>query len=78
MATGTEAPAKALSARNQWQGRIRQVNVERDGVLAEVVLDVDGRDVVAVITRDSAERLGLRAGESAYAVVKATDVIVAR
>jgi molybdate transport system regulatory protein len=57
---------------------VKRIDVERDGVLAQVVLDVEGQEVVAVITRDAAERLNLRAGERAYAVVKATDVMIGR
>ncbi len=54
-------------------------SVEVDGLLAQVELDVTraGR-LVAVITRDSAERLGLAPGVSAAAVVKATSVMVER
>jgi molybdopterin-binding protein len=76
--TTTETQAQALSARNQWPGTVRRVALERDGVLAEVVLDIGGQEVAAVITRASAERLGLREGERATAVVKATDVMIAR
>ena len=49
-----------------------------DAILSEVVLDINGQEVVAVITRDSVERLGLRKGDMAQAVIKATDVMVHR
>jgi molybdopterin-binding protein len=47
-------------------------------VMAEVVMDVGGVEIVAAITKDSAERLNLAAGESVVAVIKATDVMVGR
>ena len=68
---------RTLSARNRLDGVVRAVKVE--GLLAEVELDVTrGGRLVAVITRESAEALGLKAGMSAKAVVKATSVMVER
>jgi molybdopterin-binding protein len=66
-----------LSARNRLEGVVREVKIE--GLLAEVELDVArGGRLVAVITRESAEALGLAPGMSARAVVKATSVMVER
>lgn len=66
-----------LSARNRLRGVVRSVEV--DGLLAQVELDVtEPARVVAIITRDSAERLGLKPGAAATAVVKATSVMVER
>ncbi len=66
-----------LSARNRLEGVVREVKIE--GLLAEVELDVTrGGRLVAVITRESAEALGLAPGLSARAVVKATSVMVER
>ena len=68
---------RTLSARNRLDGVVRAVKIE--GLLAEVELDVSrGGQLVAVITRESAEALGLKAGMSAKAVVKATSVMVER
>jgi molybdopterin-binding protein len=68
---------KTLSARNHLEGVVRQVKL--DGLLAEVELDITkGARLVAVITRESAESLGLTSGMSASAVVKATSVMVER
>ena len=68
---------QTLSARNRLEGVVREVKV--DGLLAEVELDVTrGGRLVAVITRESAEALGLEPGMSARAVVKATSVMVER
>jgi molybdopterin-binding protein len=71
---GVDRPT--LSARNRLEGVVREVKIE--GLLAEVELDVTKGRLVAVITRESAESLGLTAGVSATAVVKATSVMVER
>ena len=63
-----------LSARNQLPGKI--VSVKLAEVMAEVVIDVGGSQVVAAITRSSAEQMKLRAGDAVKAVVKATEVMV--
>ena len=69
--------AQTLSARNRLEGVVRDVKIE--GLLAEVELDVmRGGRLVAVITRESAESLGLAPGMPAKAVVKATSVMVER
>jgi molybdopterin-binding protein len=68
---------QTLSARNRLEGVVRDVKVE--GLLAQVELDVTkGACLVAVITRESAEALGLEAGVPATGVVKATSVMVER
>lgn len=69
--------AEHLSARNRLSGVVRSVEIE--GLLAQVELDVVGpARVVAVITRDAASELGLKPGQAATAVVKATSVMVER
>lgn len=66
-----------LSARNRFRGIVSAVKV--DGLLAQVEIQVtEPAHVVAVVTRDSIEQLGLRPGQSATAVVKATSVMVER
>lgn len=66
-----------LSARNRFLGVVREVRVE--GLLAQVEIDVTApARVVAVITRDAVEELGLAPGMAAVAVVKATSVMVER
>ena len=62
------------SARNQLNGSVTSVTV--GAVMAEVVVDIGGAQVVAAITKESAERLGLTAGMSVTAIIKATDVMV--
>jgi molybdopterin-binding protein len=67
----------SLSARNRLEGIVRDVQIE--GLLAQIEIDVaGGARLVAVITRDSAESLGLEPGMPATAVVKATSVMVER
>src|SRR5436190_18938470 len=64
-----------MSARNHFRGIVREVKVE--GLLAQVELDVtEPARVVAIITRDAVEELGLKPGMAASAVVKATSVMV--
>lgn len=71
----TGADAERMSARNHFRGVVREVKVE--GLLAQVELDItEPARVVAIITRDAAEELGLKPGASAAAVVKATSVMV--
>lgn len=65
----------AMSARNRFPGTIRSVTTE--GLLTRVEIDVtEPVRVVAIITSEAAEDLGLRAGGPATAVVKATSVMV--
>ncbi len=69
--------SEQLSARNRFHGVVRSVAVE--GLLAQVEIDVtEPTRVVAIITRESAEQLGLKPGASATGVVKATSVMVER
>lgn len=65
-----------ISGRNQLRGRITSVST--DGVMAEVRIDIGGKELVSIITRASVERLGLKVGEEATAVIKATDVMIGR
>ena len=68
---------ETISARNRFRGVVREVRF--DGLLAQVEIDVtEPARVVALITRDSAERLGLKPGMSAAGVVKATSVMIER
>ena len=69
--------SQELSARNRFRGIVRSVEI--DGLLARVEIDVtEPSRVVAIITRESAEELGLKAGMSAAGVVKSTSVMVER
>ena len=63
-----------LSARNQLPATVKSVKL--GNVMAEVVMDVAGFEVVSAITRGSAEALKLQAGDKVKAVIKATEVLV--
>ncbi len=64
-----------MSARNRFRGTVRDVRVE--GLLAQVEIVVtEPARVVAVVTRDAVEELGLKPGDPATAIVKATSVMV--
>jgi molybdopterin-binding protein len=65
-----------LSARNQFKGTIKFVRL--GDVMAEVVVAAGGLEIVSLISRASAERLKLKVGDEATAVVKATEVMVAK
>ena len=70
-------PADELSARNRFRGVVREVEVE--GFLARVEIQVtEPARVVAIVTREAVEELGLRPGLAATAVVKSTSVMVER
>jgi molybdopterin-binding protein len=65
-----------LSARNQLRGRVVGLNLE--GLMAEVRIGIGDQELVAVITRSSAERLRLRVGDPVFAVIKSTEVMIAK
>ncbi len=70
-----ERAAQHMSARNRLRGTVTDVRVE--GLLAQVELTVTGpARVVAVVTADAVEELGLKPGMAATAVVKSTSVMV--
>ena len=69
--------AAGLSARNQIRGKV--ISVHADGLLCEVVLKLeDGQEIVSIVTKSSVERLGIKKGDTAFAVVKATEVMLLR
>ncbi|HEY7183325.1 MAG TPA: molybdopterin-binding protein [Blastocatellia bacterium] len=65
-----------ISARNTLKGTVKQVLP--GAVNTEVIVELaDGPEVVAIITKESAERLNLAKGKEVYAVIKASDVMIA-
>jgi molybdopterin-binding protein len=66
----------ALSGRNQLRGIIEEVR--SDGLLSQIRLRISGQTLTAVITRDAVEELKLRRGDEALAVIKSTEVMIAR
>jgi len=65
-----------ISARNQLRGRV--VSLTIDGVMAEVLLRIGDQELVSIITRGSAERIGLRIGDEVYALIKSTEVMIGK
>ena len=66
----------SISGRNQLRGFVDEVRVE--GLLAQVRLRIGDQTLTAVITRDAVDELKLRRGDEALAIVKSTEVMVAR
>jgi molybdate transport system regulatory protein len=64
-----------LSARNQLQGTV--TGILTGGVMAEVTVDVNGQELVSVVTRKSVESLGIKEGDTVTVVIKATEVLLA-
>jgi molybdopterin-binding protein len=71
-----DEPIAGLSARNRLHGFVEEVRV--DGLLAQVRLRVGDQFLTAVITADAVRALGLRRGDDAIAIVKSTEVMIAR
>ena len=65
-----------LSARNRLSGFVEEVRI--DGLLAQVRLRVGDQTLTAVITADAVQALKLRRGDDAIAVIKSTEVMIAR
>jgi len=65
-----------LSARNVLKGKVKKVN--HGAVNSEVLVGLpNGFEIVSIITKASAENLGLKKGKNVYAVIKASNVILA-
>jgi len=71
-----EAAGLDLSARNQLRGTVAGVAIE--GVMAEVRVRIGDQELVSIITRASAERLGLRVGDEVVAVIKSTEIMIGK
>jgi molybdopterin-binding protein len=67
---------KMISARNVLKGKVKRV--KPGAVNTEVLVELPGgAEIVSIITKDSADRLGLVAGKEVYAVIKASNVMIA-
>ena len=66
----------ALSGRNRLHGFVEEVRV--DGLLGQVRMRVGDQTLTAVVTRDAMDELKLRRGDDAVAIIKSTDVMIAR
>jgi molybdate transport system regulatory protein len=66
-----------ISARNQLKGKV--VSIEKDGITAKVKVEIKAPAVVtAVITKEAVEELGIKVGDEVNAVVKSTEVMIAK
>jgi len=64
-----------LSAKNQLKGKVKSITT--GAVNSEVVIELNGGDIItSIITKGSVESLGLKVGGAAYAIIKASNVIV--
>jgi molybdopterin-binding protein len=70
------APYVSISGRNQLRGTVEDVKVE--GLLAQVRLRIGDYALTAVITRDAVEELHLEPGDTATAIIKSTEVMIAK
>jgi len=67
---------RKVSGRNQLVGRV--IDVQIDGFLAKVVLNVGNQHVTAIVTADAVREMQLKKGDTAAALVKATEVMIER
>ena len=69
-------PSLSISARNRLRGTITELRVE--GLMAEVLVRIGDQELVSVITRSSVERMGLQPGDTVFAVIKSTEVMIGK
>jgi molybdopterin-binding protein len=67
---------RKVSGRNQLVGRIESVQIS--GLMAEVTISIGGQIITSIITARSAREMQLKAGQSAAALIKATEVMIIR
>ena len=70
------AGLEAISGRNKLLGTVTEVQYE--GLLAQVTMNVGGQLITSIITRDACRELDLKKGSRAFALIKATEVMVIR
>jgi len=68
--------ARRVSGRNQLVGRIDQVRIS--GLMAEVKISIGEQQITSIITATSAREMHLKAGQTAVALIKATEVMILR
>ena len=75
-AAESRARYRRVSGRNQLAGKVVSIRVE--GLLAEVVLSIEGSQITAIITANAVRELQLKKGDTAAALIKSTDVMIER
>jgi molybdopterin-binding protein len=76
LAAERRASFRQISGRNQLVGRIIDLKIE--GLLAQVKLSIGGQHITAIITADAAREMRLAKGQTAAALIKATEVMILR
>lgn len=76
LAAERRAQFRHISGRNQLVGRIIDLKIE--GLLAQVKLSIGGQHITAIITSDAAREMRLEKGQTAAALIKATEVMILR
>lgn len=72
----SQASSSQISGRNQLSGTVAEIVI--DGLLAKVVLAIGSQRVTSIITADAVRELGLKPGDTAIALIKATEVMIVR
>jgi len=73
----TEVIIMEISARNVFEGKIEKVEV--DGIMASIKIKIESPEVItAIITKESAEKLKLTKGDTVSAIIKSTEIMVAK
>jgi molybdopterin-binding protein len=67
---------RRVSGRNQLVSRVEEVHIS--GLMAEVMLSIGGQQITSIITARSAREMNLKAGQTAAALIKATEVMILR
>jgi len=75
-AGSADAGPARISGRNQLRGKVAEIVIE--GLLAKVILSIGDQRITAIITADAARELALKRGDSAVALIKATEVMIIR
>jgi molybdopterin-binding protein len=73
---GRNLVMRRVSGRNQLIGRVDSVRIS--GLMAEVVISIGDQQITSIITASSAREMNLRAGQTAAALIKATEVMILR
>lgn len=71
-----QAEIRKVSGRNQLVGRIEAVRIS--GLMAEITLSIGGQRITSIITSRSAREMQLKSGQTAAALIKATEVMILR
>ena len=75
-APGRSVLMRRLSGRNQLVGRIESVRVS--GLMAEVIISIGEQQITSIVTARSAREMNLKAGQTAAALIKSTEVMILR